>query len=291
MAAARTLTSGTYALDFHALYARLWALSEDLGDGTRLYISEGEHALKWLIAGLAGTPAETGRTLSHNDALRKQVHAMLVEEGWADRVNERRFRLLSAPTPPGASDAPQADGLEVGGKPVPLDDPDDDGVNIGEVPAGALADDTGNVTAGGVEWSPWTVLTDAVRIATTSPGVYLARVGGSIVYVGMAGERRGQGVRGRLTVYARGRAAVSGLGEAVLDRALADPDWITAKLDELRAHGPARAKDWAASAFDREQLDVAWSATATAKAAQDLERQILIELADAVLWNRARPRR
>jgi hypothetical protein len=176
-------------------------------------------------------------------------------------------------------------------EPVPLDDPDDEGVRVGEVPAGAVADDTGNVTAGGVEWSPWTVLAEAVRIATTSPGVYLARVGGSIVYVGMAGERRGMGVRGRLTVYARGRGAVSGLGEAVLDRALADSEWLTAKLDELRAQVPARAKEWAASAFDREQLDVTWSPTATAKAAEELERQILIELADAVLWNRARPRR
>ena len=117
----------------------------------------------------------------------------------------------------------------MGGEPVPLDDPDDEGVNIAELPAGAMADDTGKVTAGGVEWSPWTVLADAVRIATTSPGVYLARAGGSIVYVGMAGERFGQGVRGRLTVYARGRAAVSGLGEAVLDRALADRNWITTK--------------------------------------------------------------
>jgi len=106
MAAARTLTSGTYALDFHTLYARLWALSEDLSDGTRLYVSEGENALKWLISELAGTPAEAGRTLGHNNALRKQVHAMLVEEGWADRDNERRFRLLAAPTPPGASGGP-----------------------------------------------------------------------------------------------------------------------------------------------------------------------------------------
>jgi hypothetical protein len=291
MAAARTLTSGRYALDFHALYARLWALSDDLGDGTRLYISEGEKALKWLIAELAGTPAEAGRTLGHNNALRRQVYAMLVEEGGADRVNERKFRLLMAPTPPFPSDAPQADGREGVDEPVPLDDPDDEGVRVGEVPAGAVADDTGNVTAGGVEWSPWTVLAEAVRIATTSPGVYLARVGGSIVYVGMAGERRGMGVRGRLTVYARGRGAVSGLGEAVLDRALADSEWLTAKLDELRAQGPARAKEWAASAFDREQLDVTWSPTATAKAAEELERQILIELADAVLWNRARPRR
>ena len=52
-----------------------------------------------------------------------------------------------------------------------------------------------------------------------------------------------------------------------------------------------RAKEWAASALDREQLDVAWSAIATAEAARELERQILLDLADAALWNRARPAR
>jgi hypothetical protein len=48
MTALRTLTSGTYVLDFDALYARLWAVADDLGDGSRLYTSEGETALKWL---------------------------------------------------------------------------------------------------------------------------------------------------------------------------------------------------------------------------------------------------
>lgn len=45
-----------------------------------------------------------------------------------------------------------------------------------------------------------------------------------IVYVGMAGERAAsgtpQGLHGRLTAYQRGRGAVSGFGEAALDRAL-----------------------------------------------------------------------
>jgi hypothetical protein len=59
---------------------------------------------------------------------------------------------------------------------------------------------------------------------------------------------------------------VSGLGEAVLDRAVADPDWLTARLHDLRANGPTRAKEWAAAEFNREPLDVS-------------------------LWNRARPRR
>ena len=291
MAAARTLTSGTYVLDFDALYARLWAVADDLGDGTRLYTSEGETALKWLIADLAGTPAEPGRTVPHNNVLRRHVHAVLVNDGWADRVNERRFRLLVAPAHISKPAAADADVPGLVDDPVPLDDPDDEGVTVDEVPAGSLADDTGHISVGGVEWSGWTTLTDAVRTATTSPGVYLARVGGQVVYVGMAGARRGHGVRGRLTVYARGRGAVSGLGEAVLDRALADPAWITARLHDLRANGPTRTKEWAAAAFDREPLDVAWSATADAKAAEQLEYQILVEFADAALWNRARPRR
>lgn len=290
MAAAHTLTSGTYTLDFKSLYARMWALANDLSDGTRLYTSQGENALKWLIAELADTPADSGRTLGHNNALRKQVHTTLVDEGWADPVNQRKFRLLVAPTCSGASDAPRLDGVESLDDRIPLDDPDDEGGAVEMVPAGAVADDAGHITAGGVEWSAWTPLTDVVRLAPTSPGVYMARVGGEIVYVGMAGERRGQGVRGRLTVYARGRGAVSGLGEAVFDRALADPEWLTAKLNDLRAHGPTRAKEWAATAFEREQLDVAWSIVPTAKAAKRLEHELLIELADAALWNRARPR-
>jgi hypothetical protein len=130
----------------------------------------------------------------------------------------------------------------------------------------------------------------AVKTAARSPGVYMARAGELIVYVGMAGERRGQGVRGRLSVYARGRGAVSGLGEAVLDRALADPDWVADQLRQLREHGPTRAQGWAAAAFDREPLHVAWTTTDSAESALDLERQVLIELADTDLWNRARPR-
>ena len=40
----------------------------------------------------------------------------------------------------------------------------------------------------------------AATAAPRVPGVYLARqAAGDLVYVGMAGERRGQGVRARLT--------------------------------------------------------------------------------------------
>jgi hypothetical protein len=75
-----------------------------------------------------------------------------------------------------------------------------------------LADD---VLACLATWSPWRPFEEAAIAAPRLPGVYLARQGleGSLVYVGMASERRGQGLRGRLTVYRRGKAAVSGLAK------------------------------------------------------------------------------
>src|SRR4051812_15685578 len=86
------------------------------------------------------------------------------------------------------------------------------------------------------DWSPWVAFGDALDLAPRLPGVYLAREGtvGPIVYVGMAGERAGsgkpQGIRGRLRVYASGKALTSGLGEAVADRAFADPAWVRERL-------------------------------------------------------------
>ena len=102
------------------------------------------------------------------------------------------------------------------------------------------------------DWSAWPPFEDAVAAAPNTPGVYLARESASrsIVYVGMAGERRGRGIRGRLSVYRSGKAAVSGLGEAAMDRALADPEWIRARLAELDSTGPVRIRIWAAKALE-----------------------------------------
>lgn len=48
-------------------------------------------------------------------------------------------------------------------------------------------------------WSPWLPLIEAWSSAPRQPGVYLARIdGGLVVYVGMAGDLRGAGLRGRL---------------------------------------------------------------------------------------------
>lgn len=139
-------------------------------------------------------------------------------------------------------------------------------------------------------WASWVPFTSAVQLAPRQPGVYMVREGpaGAVVYVGMAGERRGQGIRGRLTVYKRGRAAVSGLGEAAMDRALGDAAWLRARLLEVEAGKPSRTRDWATAAMARANLYVRWATTETGDDARILERKILDALANTELWNRAR---
>jgi hypothetical protein len=139
-------------------------------------------------------------------------------------------------------------------------------------------------------WSPWFPFAEAIVAAPRSPGVYVAREGadGPVIYVGMAGERRGAGLRGRLDVYRSGKALTSGLGEAVFDRALADPTWLAERLDEAKAGKPSRAKAWGQAAFARADLHVRWSVTADRQAAINLERGCLDALAGHGLWNRLR---
>jgi hypothetical protein len=140
------------------------------------------------------------------------------------------------------------------------------------------------------QWSEWVPFDGAVKSAPRLPGVYLARAGssGPLVYVGMAGERRGRGVRGRLEIYGRGRGAVSGLGEACLDRALADTEWLVERLAEVRDGSPHRAKEWARLAVQRADLHIRYAITGDAPAARALERAVLDRLAGASIWNRAR---
>ncbi|MGW1030261.1 hypothetical protein ACWD4J_42575 [Streptomyces sp. NPDC002577] len=74
------------------------------------------------------------------------------------------------------------------------------------------------MTSHGIEtmagWSDWVPLITAQ--APRLPGVYLARTdaSGPLVYVGMAGERRGKRLRDRLRVCTSGKGLASGLGEA-----------------------------------------------------------------------------
>lgn len=112
-----------------------------------------------------------------------------------------------------------------------------------------------------------------------------------IVYVGMAGERTGsgtpQGLRGRMSIYGRGRGAVSGFGEAALDRALADAGWLESQLASLRTDGPKRAKVWAQEAIQFLAPEVCWTECADKAAALLLEKQVEDLLAIHGLWNRA----
>lgn len=141
-------------------------------------------------------------------------------------------------------------------------------------------------------WSPWAPFAAAAPQAPRLPGVYAFRepATGLIRYVGMAGERRGsgtpQGVRGRLNVYSRGKGAVSGFGEAALDRALADPAWLRQQLTLLETEGPRRAKEWAASAIVRLNLEISWATTADRDAARALEQSIVNLARPHGLWNR-----
>lgn len=140
------------------------------------------------------------------------------------------------------------------------------------------------------DWSSWKLFADAVKEAPRKPGVYMARDhAAAVVYVGMAAERRGQGIRGRLTVYWRGRAAVSGLGEAAMDRALADPAWLRSRADEVAAGTKWRTRDWAKAALQRAELELRWAETPTGAEARALEDAVLKALNDVALWNRARP--
>lgn len=140
------------------------------------------------------------------------------------------------------------------------------------------------------DWSPWVPFADALALAPRQPGVYVAREGatGVVVYIGMAGERRGSGLRGRLAVYSSGKALASGLGEAVFDRALADADWLRARLSDVEGGRPARAKEWGRLAFERSDLQVRWATTVDRATAVALERSALNVLSSTALWNRLR---
>ncbi|TLW89253.1 hypothetical protein FFT09_22570 [Saccharomonospora piscinae] len=104
----------------------------------------------------------------------------------------------------------------------------------------------------------------------------------------MAGERRGMGLRGRLSVYASGKAAVSGLGEAAFTRALADPAWVRERLIEIDAGHPLTAKQWAQAALRWAQLWLCWTQTTDRASAVVLEKAVITALQATPLWNTRR---
>lgn len=283
-----TIAFENYRFEIEDLYYRMWELGiDDAADGTRLFQPRPgrREALKWLIEDLCGATADPVRTTRANNALRKQVHQALIDSGWAERINQVSFRLLRVPIGTDPAD-PQNHG------PFESDLADEaaaDGVPIADVAADDVPTEHDTLRLLELEWSPWHSLDHAAKEATTSPGVYAARSDGQIVYIGMAGERRGLGVRGRLQIYGRGRGAVSGLGEAALDRALADPAWLSQRLTRLLTEGPSRTKHWAVAALQRAELEFCWVGAPDGATAREWETQILLELEEVALWNRARP--
>ncbi|MFC5803992.1 hypothetical protein [Streptomyces formicae] len=137
-------------------------------------------------------------------------------------------------------------------------------------------------------WSAWVPLAAAAEVPRL-PGVYLARrgPGGPLVYVGMAGERGGSGLCGRLRRYTSGKALASGLGEAVFDRALADPAWLRERLAEVEGGSPMRATGWGKAALAWADIHVCWAVTESGEAAAALEKQVLASKTEE-WWNRAR---
>jgi hypothetical protein len=157
-----------------------------------------------------------------------------------------------------------------------------------------VADDSKDAVRSLARWSDWVPFTSALETAPREPGVYLARVRTTdeVIYVGMAGLRdRGgktapKGIRGRLGYYASGKALTSGLGEAVLSRALADPAWVRARLVELEGGNAGTVRDWGRYAFDRADLEVCWATTADRASAVALEKEVIAALtAGGKLWN------
>lgn len=141
------------------------------------------------------------------------------------------------------------------------------------------------------QWSEWQPFAVAAPSAPLVPGVYQMRLrDGAVVYVGMAGERKGQGIRGRLSIYRRGRGAVSGFGEAALDRALANIAFIESHLDDVRAGKPSRASIWAQDAIRWLDVEVRWAVCDSRAVALKLERTVVNMLLTHEIWNRVASR-
>jgi hypothetical protein len=147
------------------------------------------------------------------------------------------------------------------------------------------------------DWSDWAAWPEARDASPRLPGVYLVLVAREVVYVGMAGERSGldgqraaQGLWGRLGRYTSGKAATSGFGEAVLDRALADPDFVRTRLGYLIDTGPQRTVEWARAAIAWVQPHIKWTITASRSDALALEHRVEGALLEAgvQLWNQRR---
>lgn len=137
------------------------------------------------------------------------------------------------------------------------------------------------------EWSGWAPFFEAAPAAPTTPGVYMMRIPqAGIVYVGMAGPRNGLGIRGRLSIYRRGRGGTSGFGQAAMDRALADPAFIAQQAAALQNGTPRTSAQWAQDAIAWWNPDVRWAQTEDTTSALSLEARAENSLRSRGLWNR-----
>ena len=140
------------------------------------------------------------------------------------------------------------------------------------------------------EWSPWAPFAQVLPHAPRSPGVYLFREHDTQVvrHVGMAGERSGrgsaQGLFGRLSAHRTVPGPVSGFDEAALDRALADPAWVAARLQQLTTAGPQRVRHWARDAVVHLAPEVSWATCHERADALHLQAQVAGLLAPYGLW-------
>nr|WP_232327803.1 hypothetical protein [Kibdelosporangium sp. MJ126-NF4]CEL13366.1 hypothetical protein [Kibdelosporangium sp. MJ126-NF4] len=88
-----------------------------------------------------------------------------------------------------------------------------------------------------------------------------------------------------MTAYCTGKAAVSGLGRAVLDRALNDEDFVARRLAAVVAGQWLDAQGWAALAMREAGLSLCWATTSGRATAVDLEKHVLAALHEQHLWN------
>lgn len=139
-------------------------------------------------------------------------------------------------------------------------------------------------------WTPWSRFSDVATEAPTTPGVYMFRSEGKIIYVGVAGPRDGNGTKdpkglfGRFTIYRGGR--VTGFGQALFDAALADREFLQGRIAELDSGQPRRAVDWVRTAYEHYDPDVRWAVLNTKDDALRIEKQIVGMLREYDLLNR-----
>lgn len=102
-----------------------------------------------------------------------------------------------------------------------------------------------------LNWTSWSPIEEAVRIAPTAAGVYEARLreGQETVYVGSASDRK-RGVSQRLHAYAVGKSPDSGLTGKAANLALTD-----VKFCERIARAAAGDKPWTISEIAVRALD------------------------------------